>query len=518
MSSKNVALPIAAGLFMLAVVALFIPPSSTRVQAQENLLANPGFEGGWYHINGKPELQTPNHWGLKWVDGAKVPGSNTEAARPETRVLPSSQLPKNEQSVFIRDGSYCVKIFKGGRPIYASMYQDVSGLEVGRRYRLVAPIYVDVYTWEDKKVAPSDPYAAMVRLGVGLAGSNWQDANSVTYSGWWSGENVSSFYLVYNSYSFEFVATAPQMTVYVTMLAKWAIDNNGFFLDGLGLYPLELEQTPTPTNLPPPPTPTYGPSPTPRATPTPRPDGATVHIVESGDTLFGIALMYDVDVNELRRLNATSLGPNDLIQPGQALVISLPSVTATPSPLPPPPTPEASIPATAVAEASSGGASICVLAYHDRDSSTFREDESIEELLPNAEFTVADASGAVARHTSDGVHEPHCFTGLAAGTYRVILNPPPGYAPSGPAEWPVAVAEGTSLDIEFGNVRDTNALPAASDEPTPTSAGQDDENPGGGSTISGLLATVAKVVGVLFLLLAIGAAALFFLNRRRMMM
>jgi LysM repeat protein len=515
-SSRNVALPIVAGLFMLMIAVLLTYPFQTAVQAQENLLANSGFEEGWYHINGVPELQMPNNWGLKWVDGAKVPGSNTNAARPETRVLPRSQVPENEQPLFFRDGSYCVKIFKGGRPIYTSMYQDVNGLEVGRRYRLVAPIYVDVYNWENKKVAPADPYAAMVRLGVGLAGANWKDANSVTYSGWWSGENVSSFYLAYNEYSFEFVATAPQMTVYVTMLAKWGIDNNGFFLDGFGLYPLEMEQTPTATNLPPPPTPTYGPSPTPRFTPTPRPDGATVHIVESGDTLFGIALMYNIDIDEIRRLNAGSLGPNDIIQPGQALVISVPSETPTPSPLPPPPTPETSAPATSIAETVGGGASICVLAYHDRNSTTFREDEATEELLPNAEFTVANASGVVARHTSDGIHEPHCFTGLAAGTYRVILNPPPGYAPSGPAEWPVAVAEGTSLDIQFGNVRDESALPAEPSEPTPTN--ENDQNPSGGSTISGIFTTIAKVSGILLLLLAIGAATLFFLNRRRMMM
>ena len=164
--------------------------------------------------------------------------------------------------------------------------------------------------------------------------------------------------------------------------------------------------------------------------------------------------------------------------------------------------------------AGAGGASICVLAYHDRNADTFRNED--EELLPNAEFTLADASGVVDRYTSDGISEPYCFTGLAPGAYRVIQTAPPGYEPSGPAEWPVAVAEGTSMDIQFSDVRGEGAVaPGEATEPTPTDE-QDSEPSGGGSGVSNIFATVAKVSGVLVLLLAAGVAVLFVLNRRRM--
>jgi hypothetical protein len=274
-------------------------------------------------------------------------------------------------------------------------------------------------------------------------------------------------------------------------------------------------------------------------TPTPRPDGATVHIVGDGDTLFGIALTYGVDVEQIRELNASSLGGNDMIWPGQELVISMPSQAPAPTALPEPPTPapdssseaenpapegqtaqtsEGSAPESSPGEAApAGGASVCVLAFHDRNGDSFQDPET-EELLPNAEFALADASGVVDRYTSDGISEPHCFAGLVPGAYRVIQTSPPGYEPSGPAEWPVAVAEGSSLSIQFGNVRgegsvipeEESAEAAAHEEGT---AGN--SSSGSGSGVSNLFATVAKVSGVLVLLLAGGVAVIFVLNRRR---
>ncbi|MGC9346597.1 MAG: LysM peptidoglycan-binding domain-containing protein, partial [Anaerolineae bacterium] len=61
-----------------------------------------------------------------------------------------------------------------------------------------------------------------------------------------------------------------------------------------------------------PPTPTFTPSPT----PTP-----VIHIVEEGDTLFGIALDYGVTVDGLLRANA--LNEEDFLRIGQSLVIPL---------------------------------------------------------------------------------------------------------------------------------------------------------------------------------------------------
>jgi LysM repeat protein len=231
--------------------------------------------------------------------------------------------------------------------------------------------------------------------------------------------------------------------------------------------------------------------------------------------------MYGVEADQIRQLNAGSIGPNDLIRVGQELVITIPNQTPVPTPLsePPTPTPET------VAEGGEpevqpnpqgGGALICVSAYHDRDGN-LTQDAVSEEMLPNAEFTVANATGVVNRYVSDGYSEPYCFPGLAAGSYRVIQNPPPGYTPNGSAERDVAVAEGTRLDLAFGNMRSDGGTeennPESSEGP---SSSEEEGGSSGGSTATKILSAAAKVSGVLVLLLAAGMAVLFVVNRRRM--
>ncbi len=56
-------------------------------------------------------------------------------------------------------------------------------------------------------------------------------------------------------------------------------------------------------------------------TPTINPSGDVVHVVASGDTLFGIALLYGVDVEEIVAANVNLLSENTPIFPGQELII-----------------------------------------------------------------------------------------------------------------------------------------------------------------------------------------------------
>ena len=118
-----------------------------------------------------------------------------------------------------------------------------------------------------------------------------------------------------------------------------------------------MEPTPTPvppTSTPPPPTPvlspTQGPalsltngptpSPTPTAsptatplsqTPTPTPAEPTVYVVQGGDSLWKIAESYGITVDDLAEANGIS--KDDVIRPGQELVIPVPG-QALPTPLP----------------------------------------------------------------------------------------------------------------------------------------------------------------------------------------
>ena len=157
--------------------------------------------------------------------------------------------------------------------------------------------------------------------------------------------------------------------------------------------------------------------------------------------------------------------------------------------------------------------SICVLAYHDRDRDTYRNEET-EELLPTAKFILSDESGVVSQYVSDGVSEPFCFTDLAPGAYRVIHSAPPGYEPSGSVEWVVALVGGTSFEHQFGDMRSEGAAP---DETIGSSPGPEGEGERTGQQAFGrFLSTVAKVSGVLALVLAVGIAVLFVLDRREL--
>lgn len=515
---------------LLGVVPVFsvaAPDLSQLTQDGTNLLSNPGFEGlvcratsppgeCWDNYTSDtftgvtyPEIATPQGWVTFWNEQGNPLDGGWPFGRPECKIV-SNWGPWKEPVARVSSGYYALQQFGFFRSIDSGVYQVVGSLSPGATVQ--ASFYAHAWTCDsDASGAKScgDQFQMLFRVGIDPNGGTDPFGPNVI----WSGGTYS-----YDEYRRigpveAQVGAGGMVTVFLRGTAKWRYKHNDIYLDDASLVYTTPPQTPTNTPLPPPPTPTYGPSPTPRPTPTPRPDGAIVHVVESGDTLSSIALMYNVSLDQIRRLNASALGGSDIIIPGQELVISIPSETPTPTPLPAPPTAESSSPGSPT----TGGASICVLAYHDRNGNTFRDDEATEELLPNAEFSVANASGVVARYTSNGVSEPYCFTGLAAGAYRVIQTAPPGYMPSGPAEWQVAAAEGTSLDILFGNVRSEGSVsPGGTTEPTPM--GGENDGSDGGSTFSRVFATVAKISGILVLILAVGVAVLFFLNRRRMMM
>jgi len=157
--------------------------------------------------------------------------------------------------------------------------------------------------------------------------------------------------------------------------------------------------------------------------------------------------------------------------------------------------------------------SICVLAFHDRNADTFRQ-EATEEALPNASFTLADAAGMLGQYLTDGLSEPYCFSGLTPGSYRVSMEPPEGYTSSGISQMAVALAQSTTTDVALGAHRGEGGEEIA---PTanPDDNGSDDGGSGGGSAWSGILRWGARIGGILMLVLAVAVAGLFFLSRRQ---
>lgn len=287
----------------LLVALLSIPRSDVAAQddiISGNLFENGSFEAGFYNQDGISEITVPNGWRMHWIDGVAFEGTDgLPAYRPETVVWFIQDAPPEERPLFFRDGSYTLKLFKPWAPLFTALSQEVSGLEVGRNYRIIAPIFVDIVeSYEGGKQPPgARPDAGFIRFSVGPAGSGWRTAG-LTYSPTWGAHNVGGFYLNSINYIWDFTATAESMVIFLEMGSTQPFINNGFFMDGVGLYALgSTGDVPASSggNSGGGTVVQAGPTATPFPTPTPRPDGAIIHVVNTGDTFWTIAIRYASD-------------------------------------------------------------------------------------------------------------------------------------------------------------------------------------------------------------------------------
>ena|GEM_PF-1385197 len=213
--------------------ALPTPPQAAT--AAPNLLPNASFEGGWYHIGNIPELQVANQWALEWDAGPNDldPDPWNAWVRPEARVLSTNQLPANEHGLFIWDGDQTVKIFKGRGAISFRFFSDVS-LEPGT-YIFTAHIFPDLvveYAGNGTKVWAPDPLSGEVRFITGDTTTGW----------------VLPTFGRRNTFTHVFtVDTAQTMRVGLAVRGRWAIENNGWFMDDWSLVRAADPPTTAPT-------------------------------------------------------------------------------------------------------------------------------------------------------------------------------------------------------------------------------------------------------------------------------
>jgi murein DD-endopeptidase MepM/ murein hydrolase activator NlpD len=249
-----------------------------------------------------------------------------------------------------------------------------------------------------------------------------------------------------------------------------------------------------------------------------------VHTVVSGDTLFGIALAYDIPVDDIYRLNG--IDSTAILQIGQEIVIAteggaLP--TATPQPVATvestPETEPTEDPGTS--SGSDGGvpavpatdkASLCTLAFFDANGDMFRQSEDGEMLLPNVQLSLLSRSGPVDSHKTDGISEPWCFEDLEPGNYVLRHTPPAGYTAIDGGQLSFILSGGQAFNVELAYLRDENAPEGEEPVVVPPVDGESEEPATGGMT--NVLNTVLRVSGIIVLVLAIAVAVLFVLSRR----
>jgi LysM repeat protein len=218
---------------------------------------------------------------------------------------------------------------------------------------------------------------------------------------------------------------------------------------------------------------------TPFPTPTAGPDGRIIYIVQPGDTLWRVAAITGVPLEELRELN--NLGVNDIIVPDQELLLGLGGPSQQQPTAGPPPTRTPVLPTPTPSE---GTGTLCVLLYEDRNGDAIRQEE--EASIPGGAININNRRGTVSL-TEDTIAglEPQCFDELDQGDYNVSVAIPDGYNPTTSLNYPVTLRAGDETFLDFGAQPNSETIREA---PAPVGEGK--------SPLLGILGGALLLVGV----------------------
>ena len=255
-------------------------------------------------------------------------------------------------------------------------------------------------------------------------------------------------------------------------------------------------------------------------TPMPGPDGRILYVVQAGDTLWRIAAVAGLTIDELRNLN--NFTADDIIREGQTILLGLggpsePEVTESPDE-----GEAALVEPTATPLTGPGLGNICILLYDDINGDAIRQETELP--IPDGAISLADQIGSVSitAETLDAVEIPEdpefdaetlpereeapelipdwetgaiCFPYLVAGTYNITVAIPDGYNPTTVLSFEIALEGGDTTYVDFGaQLSSDGAIEVA--EPPPEE--------GGTSPTLGLIGLALLVSG-----LGLGIFALF---------
>ena len=214
-------------------------------------------------------------------------------------------------------------------------------------------------------------------------------------------------------------------------------------------------------------------------TPTPGPDGRIIYIVQPGDTLWRIAALADIPIDQLRALN--NLTVDDVIAPGDEIFLGLggPATpippdqpTLTPTPFGPTLTPEV------------GYGTICVILYDDINGDAIRQEE--EPSIPGGAMSVNNVDGSLSmtEDTLSGL-DHFCFENLAEGEYNITVAIPTGYNPTTAFTANLLLSGGDEAYLDFGAQPNSQTIAEA---PAPVGTGK--------SPLLGILGGLVLLLGI----------------------
>jgi hypothetical protein len=183
---------------------------------------------------------------------------------------------------------------------------------------------------------------------------------------------------------------------------------------------------------------------TPFPTPTPGPDGRIVYIVQSNDSWWRIAAVFNIDLDQLLEVNAATR--DTVLVEGKEILLGFGGPSEVVPTLGPSPTPA---PQRATPTAQPGSGSLCVLVYNDQNGDSIRQEE--ETSIPGAAISIADRSDKVSLtgNTTGGL-EPTCFADLPQGEYNISVAVPEGFNPTTLLNYALQVDPGAETYLDFG--------------------------------------------------------------------
>jgi hypothetical protein len=192
-------------------------------------------------------------------------------------------------------------------------------------------------------------------------------------------------------------------------------------------------------------------------TPTPGPDGKIIYIAQENDTVWRIAAISGLTVDEFRKLNPQLV--NDIIIPGQSYLIGYAGPVAGAPTAGPLPTQAAVTPSSTP---SPGWGILCVLLYNDLNGDSMRQET--EPSIPGGEISISNRLGTVsltAETPSGGlaatIQNPTpqergytCFDQLLQGEYLISVAAPQGYNRTTELNQTLRLEAGQTTEIAFG--------------------------------------------------------------------
>lgn len=125
------------------------PPAPQQFTAPAvNLLLNGSFEDGQaYPTDDQKDINVPSGWLFNYHDSATEKMPET-FGRPAAVLLSRRKAPPADQTRVFAHGNYAWKVIGAQSAIWVSLYQGVSGVKVGQKYRASAHVLADANAGE----------------------------------------------------------------------------------------------------------------------------------------------------------------------------------------------------------------------------------------------------------------------------------------------------------------------------------------------------------------------------------